>query len=172
MHKNTSRFAQRLVLAASLVFPANDLLAADMGSTEPPAKDRAATSQKAESNLLVFCGVTVSGGLHNYTEGMVFYTPALKKSIGSAIDFIMEEALPDGNKWVQGVVPTIEFKPLKGVFQGPDAGEEAVTIPGRGNRLIILDGETLEENRQKILLYLQEETRLLLLESEKPASKP
>lgn len=170
MSKNVPRFAQRFVLAASLAFPANDLLATDPSSSQPPSKDQTPTSQEVKQNMSVFTAVIISGGRSNYLEGVAGYIPT-RKSMETITDALMNEAFPKGNKWVQDVVPVIEFKPLKGEFQGPKAGKDTVTIPGRGNVLIILDGKTREENRQKIFHHLQEETRALLLESEKPRFK-
>ena len=163
MGKNSLALARNLLLAGYLVFPASSLLANETPAQQPVTNQAAVDFREAiKQHLRVLYKVTINGGASNHIEETDGYSLTCG-IIDELTDKLMNEAFPDGNKWIQDVVPVIEFKKLEGRFQSEEAKKyHVILFDPELSTLLILDGKTRDENRQRIYDHLQEKTNMLL----------
>ncbi len=163
MGKNSLALARNLLLAGYLVFPASSLLANETPAQQPVTNQAAVDFREAiKQHLRVLYKVTINGGASNHIEETDGYSLTCG-IIDELTDKLMNEAFPDGNKWIQDVVPVIEFKKLEGRFQSEEAKKyHVILFDPEYQTLLILDGKTRDENRQRIYDHLQEKTNMLL----------
>ena len=163
MGKNSLALARNLLLAGYLVFPASSLLANETPAQQPVTNQAAVDFREAiKQHLRVLYKVTINGGASNHIEETDGYSLTCG-IIDELTDKLMNEAFPDGNKWIQDVVPVIEFKKLEGRFQSEEAKKyHVILFDPELSTLLILDGKTRDENRQRIYDHLKEKTNMLL----------
>ena len=163
MGKNSLALARNLLLAGYLVFPASSLLANETPAQQPVTNQAAVDFREAiKQHLRVLYKVTINGGASNHIEETDGYSLTCG-IIDELTDKLMNEAFPDGNKWIQDVVPVIEFKKLEGRFQSEEAKKyHVILFDPEYQTLLILDGKTRDENRQRIYDHLKEKTNMLL----------
>ena len=163
MGKNSLALARNLLLAGYLVFPASSLLANETPAQQPVTNQAAVDFREAiKQHLRVLYKVTINGGASNHIEETDGYSLTCG-IIDELTDKLMNEAFPDGNKWIQDVVPVIEFKKLEGRFQSEEAKKyHVILFDPEYPTLLILDGKTRDENRQRIYDHLKEKTNMLL----------
>ena len=155
--------ARNLFLAGYFVFPTSSLLADETPAQQPVANQAEVDFREAiKQHLLVLYKVSINGGASNNIEEKGGYSLTCE-IIDELTDRFMNEAFPDGNKWIQDVVPIIEFGKLEGRFQSEEAKKyHVILFDPEYPTLLILDGKTRDENRQRIYDHLKEKTNMLL----------
>lgn len=103
-------------MPATWFFP-RPLLANETPAQQPVTNQAAVDFREAiKQHLRVLYKVTINGGASNHIEETDGYSLTCG-IIDELTDKLMNEAFPDGNKWIQDVVPVIEFKNWKDDFK-------------------------------------------------------